>query len=94
MIIVREYFIAKPGQASKLASMLKEVATTASPGKSRVLSDVTGEFNRVIMETEADSMAEFEARMKEYSSNPEWKKKMVGYTDLWISGGREILRVV
>ena len=29
-----------------------------------------------------------------YSSNPAWKSKMVGYTDLWTSGGREIFRVV
>jgi hypothetical protein len=93
MIIIREFFVARPGQAGKLAAMLKDVATAASPGKARVMTDLTGRFNRVIMETEAESMAEFEERMKEYMSNPAWKDKMKGYTDLWTTGGREILRV-
>ena len=94
MLIVREYFIAKPGQAGKLAALLKEVMAIAAQGKSRVMTDVTGEFNRVIMETEAESLADLDARLKEYQSNPAWKAKMAGYTDLWTSGGREILRVV
>jgi len=94
MLIVREYFHAKPGQAGKLAAMMKEIGALVAPGKCRVMTDITGEFNRVIMETEVDSLADFEARMKEYGSNPEWKKKMAGYTELWTSGGRELLRVV
>ena len=94
MIIIREVFVAKPGQAGKLAALLKDVLATAAPGKSRVMTDVTGRFNRVVMETEAESLAEHEERMKEYMSNPAWKAKLKGYTDLWITGGREILRVV
>jgi hypothetical protein len=94
MIVVREHFVAKPGQATKLATLCKEIAELTSPGKCRVLTDVTGDFNRVIMETEIENLSEFEARLKEYMSNPEWKKKMTGYTDMWITGGREFLRVV
>jgi hypothetical protein len=44
MIIRREFFVANPGQASKLAAILK-VAATVAPGKSRVMMDVTGRFN-------------------------------------------------
>ena len=94
MIIVRESFLAKPGQASKLAAMLKDVSSTVAPGKSRVLTDLTGRFNRVIMETEAESLADLDERMKEYMSNPAWKTKMKGYTELWTTGAREVLRVV
>jgi hypothetical protein len=94
MIIIREFFVAKPGRAGKLAAMLKDVAATAAPGKSRVMTDVTGRFNRVVMETEAESLAELEERITEYMANPAWKAKMKGYTDLWTTGGREILRVV
>jgi hypothetical protein len=32
---------------------------------SRVITDVTGRFNRVVMETEAEILAEYEERMKE-----------------------------
>jgi len=94
MYILREHFIAKPGQAGKLAAMLKEISGVTASGKSRVLTDVTGEFNRVVMETEVASLAEVESRWQEYMSNPDWKVKMKGYTDLWETGGREILRIV
>ena len=48
--------------------MLKDVATTVAPGKSPVMTDLTGRFKRVIMETKAESLAELEERMKEYMS--------------------------
>lgn len=94
MYILREYFVAKPGQAGRLASLLKEVSAIAADGKSRVLTDMTGEFNRVIMETEVGSFGDIETRWKEYMSNPDWKAKMKDYTQLWETGGREILRVI
>ena len=94
MYILREYFVAKPGQAGKLASMLKEISALVAPGRARVLTDMTGEFNRVVMETEVRTLAEMEDRWKEYMSNPDWKAKMKGYTELWETGGREIMRVV
>ena len=92
MIVVRNCFVAKPGMASKLAAQLKEAAAVAKiPG--RVLTDLTGEFNRVILEYEAENVGEFEARMKQYSTDQEFRAKMAGYTDLWITGSREILQV-
>jgi len=57
------------------------------------LTDLTGEFNRVILEYEVENVAQFEARMKEYMTNAAFREKMKGYTDLWISGTREILQI-
>lgn len=94
MIVVRNCFVAKPGQASKLAAQLKEAATAASMPKFRILTDLTGDFNRVVMEYEAEGMGEFEARMREYASNSVLREKMKGYTDLWVTGTREIFQVV
>ncbi len=93
MIVVRSCFTAKPGQAGKLAAQLKEAAAAAKIPKHRVLTDLTGGFNRVIFEYEAENVSEFEARMKEYMSNGPMREKMKGYTDLWITGSREILQV-
>ena len=93
MLIVRNCFVAKPGQASKLAAQLKEAAAAAKIPKHRVLTDLTGEFNRVVLEYEAENVAEFEARMKDYATNPIFREKMKGYTDLYITGSREILQV-
>ena len=94
MIVVRNSFIAKPGHASKLAAQLKEAAAASSLKKYRVLTDLTGDFNRVVLEFEAESIAGFEAAQKEYGSNSAFRDKMKGYTDLWVTGSREILQVV
>lgn len=93
MIVVRNCFVAKPGQASKLAAQLKEAATMAAITRYRVLTDLTGDFNRVVLEYEAENVGEFEARMREYQTNQEFREKMKGYTDLWITGSREILQI-
>jgi len=93
MIVVRNCFTAKPGNASKLAAQLKEAAATAKIPKYRVLTDLTGDFNRVILEYEAENMGEFEARMKDYATNQAFREKMKGYTDLWSTGSREILQI-
>jgi hypothetical protein len=93
MLVVRNCFIAKPGNASKLAAQLKEAAATAKIPKHRILTDLTGDFNRVILEYEAENVGEFEARMRDYATNPAFRDKMKGYTDLYITGTREILQV-
>jgi len=93
MFVVRNCFIAT-GHASELATQLKEAAAASNMGKARVLTDLTGDFNRVILEYEADSISGFESAMKDYASNSSFREKMKGYTDLWISGSREILQIV
>jgi hypothetical protein len=93
MLIVRNCFVAKPGQASKLAAQIKEAAATAKIPKHRVLTDLTGEFNRVILEFEVENVAGFEAQLKDYQTNEAFRAKMKGYTDLWISGSRELLQI-
>ncbi len=93
MIVVRNCFVAKPGNASKLAAQLKEAAAVSGMGKYRVLTDLTGDFNRVVLEYEAENIGEFEARMKDYATNAAFRDKMKGYTDLWVTGNREILQI-
>ena len=93
MLIVRNCFIAKPGHAGKLAAQLKAAAATANIPKHRVLTDLTGDFNRVVLEYEVDGIGQFEERMKDYQNNAAFREKMKGYTDLWISGSREILQI-
>jgi hypothetical protein len=92
MIIVRNVFIATPGNASKLAAQMKSAAAAAKMPKHRVLTDVTGEFNRVVLEYEVDSISEFEARLKDYATNEALREALKGYTDLYRSGHRELLQ--
>ena len=48
MLIIREVFTAKPGQASKLAKLFKK----AMGGESnvRIMTDLVGEYNTVVIE--------------------------------------------
>ena len=91
MYVVRNCFVAKPGMASKLAAQLKSLSGMLP--KQRVLTDATGDFNRVVMEFEIESLTDLEGRMQQYANDPEVKAKMQGYTDLWLTGSREIMRV-
>ena len=94
MFIVRNVFIAKAGCASKLAAQLKEAGETMKTANHRILTDVTGDFNRVILEIEVESIGDYEKEFQASRDNPEFREKMKGYTDLWITGSREILRVL
>ena len=91
MIVVRETFIAKPGMASKLATFFK-----AEMGRNaKVMTDMTGSFNTVVMEVEYESVAAFEKEMQEYMS----KAKMPSdapksnYQEMYTHGSREVFRV-
>ena len=93
MLVIRNCFVAKPGSASKLAAQLKEAAAVTKIPRYRVLTDLTGDFNRVILEFEVENIGGFEERMKEYATNEAFRAKMKGYTDLWVSGSRELLQI-
>lgn len=93
MIIVRETFITEPGKASKFALLMKEV-TELMGHKSKVMTDLVGNFNNVVMETEFKNLEDFEDRMNDYGTNKEVQKKMAGYTDMYKTGRREIYKIV
>ncbi len=90
MIIVREVFIAKPGMASKLAKIMKE-----QWGEGRVMTDVAGQYNTVVMEHEYQSLSIFEEEMKKYMTEGKNSTNPTGssHTDLYLEGRREIFRV-
>jgi hypothetical protein len=99
MLIVRDVFTAKPGQASKLANVFKKVFGKDPTVK--VLTDLVGSFNMVIMERQAKDLTEYGELLELYRSgkpgpnmDPNALKEMEGYTEMFISGYREILRVV
>jgi len=99
MILVRNCFVAKPGNAGKLAAMFRDIVipaiTEAGLVKStRVLTDMTGDFNRVVFEYEVENLAGVDAMMREYATNTKVRDSMKGYTDLWITGTRELMQIL
>lgn len=62
-----------------------------------IMSDLTGQYNRVIMVSEFENLAAFEASWKKYEQDTDemkkMKEKMKGYHDMYISGSREIYHI-
>ena len=96
MIIVHDIFICKPGNASKFAKLFKEVMVD-NTDMVNIMTDMTGDFNKVVMVTKYDSLAAYEQSFQKYMLDTDemkkMKEKMKGYTDLYHTGSREIYQV-
>jgi predicted translin family RNA/ssDNA-binding protein len=62
-----------------------------------IMSDVTGQYNRVIMVSQYDSLTAFEESWKKYEQDTDemkkMKEKMKGYHEMYLSGSREIYHI-
>lgn len=99
MLIIREVFTAKPGQASKLARLFKKAF--GGDANTRVMTDLAGDYNTVVVEMQVDSLVEFERQMEEYKSgkpdpkmDPKVAEEMSKYTEMYLTGRREIYQIV
>jgi hypothetical protein len=97
MLIIRDIFTAKPGQASKLAKLFKKSFGTEP--NTRVMTDLIGEYNTVVIETQAASLSEFERHMEEYKAgmqkmDPDVQRELSKYTEMYVTGKREILQII
>ncbi len=98
MIIIRETFTARPGQASKLAKLFKKAF--GQDKTTRVLTDLIGEYNTVVVEREVASLTEFEKQMQEYQQgkgmtmDPETAAELSRYTEMYTEGRREVFKIV
>lgn len=93
MFIIRETFTAKPGEAGKLAQRFKALMA-GFPLRTRVMTDYIGGFNTVVMDTEVENLADFEKTFAEYATRADIREQMKGYTDQYLTGKREVFRVV
>lgn len=93
MIIVHDIFISKPGQASKLAKKFKE-AMAGNNELVNIMTDMTGQYNKVVMVSHYESLAAYEKSWEKYKEETETMKKMseamAGYQDMYLTGSREI----
>lgn len=96
MINVHDIFVCKPGCASKLAKMLKE-AREGDKELVHIMTDMTGQYNRVIMVSQFKDLADYAQHLENYMQGSEDLKKMLekmqGYQDLFLTGSREIYKV-
>lgn len=95
MYVVRETLNAKPGMASKMAKAFKAMADTVKGRYTiRVMTDVIGPFNTVLFETEVPSLDEFQRLEEELMGRDDVREIMKGYTDMYLTGKREVFRLV
>ena len=96
MIIVHDTFICKPGNASKLAKLFKETMSGNSE-LVNIMTDMTGQFNKVVVVTRYENFTGYEQSWKKYEEDTEemrkMKEKMKGYTEMYLTGSREIYQV-
>lgn len=96
MILVHDIFICKPGNASKMAKLFKEAMSNKKEVE-YILTDMTGQFNKVVMVSKYASLTEFEQSFQKYMEDNEetrkMKEMMKGYTELYVSGSREIFHI-
>jgi len=90
MILVRDVFQAKYGKGGELVALFKE-AREHWPSKygDRILTDASGSFYTVVTETTMDSLAEWEHRLAEVFSLPEFGEWFARMMPLVESGRRE-----
>lgn len=97
MILVRDVLQAKYGKVDELTAIFKEFRANWPQGEwygRRVLTDASGRFFTVVVETELPSLAEWERRFAELLSQPgfgEWFERTVPLAD---SGHREFYNIV
>ena len=93
MIIVHDIFICKPGMASKFAKLFKEVMAD-NEELVNIMTDMTGQFNKVVMVTKYESLTAYEQNFQKYMKDSEemkkMKEKMEGYHDMYLTGSRAI----
>ena len=96
MIIVHDIFICKPGNASKLAKKFKD-AMSGNSEMVNIMTDTTGQFNKVVMVSQYESLTAYEQTWEKYKKDTEGMKKMneamAGYQDMYLTGSREIYQV-
>jgi hypothetical protein len=97
MIQVHDTFVCKPGNASKMAKLCKENMPFDPVKGPYILTDMTGQYHRVTMITNHDSLTAYEEDMKKWGQDtPENKKMMEAFknmNDMYTSGKREIYKV-
>jgi hypothetical protein len=96
MIIVHDIFNCKPGNASKVAKLFKEWADVVPQKNVSVMTDMTGQWHRVIIASSFENLAAYEEESKAIGQSEEEKKVMEKFTDmneLYVSGSREIFKL-
>jgi hypothetical protein len=98
MILVRSVFQAKFGKANELVTAFHEFAkkyaeVTGEEPRGRLLTDLSGGFDTVVMETEHENLAEWERGRAEMFANPLFADVSSSINELIESGRNEFYTI-
>ena len=96
MIVIRNVFQCKPGAAKELVKSFKAaepLMKEAGMSAPRIMTDLSAPFWTVVLETEAESLEQWERNFREFGSKPEMQNAMKGYMEHVVGGHREIWRI-
>lgn len=94
MIVVRGVFQAKYGKGGDLVALFKDARQKWPKGYAdRILTDASGRFFTVVVETDVESLAEWERRSAEFFALPEFGDWFARMTPLVRSGSREFYNI-
>jgi hypothetical protein len=76
--------------------MFKE-AMAGNKELQNIMTDMTGQYNRVVMVSKYENLSAYEQSFEKYKANTEEMKKMTetmkGYHEMYLTGSREIYQV-
>lgn len=96
MILVRTILHAKFGKGGELAKIMANSAggtASATQMKGRVLSDLSGEFDTVVIEGVHESLAAWEEFRAKLFTTPEFQEGMSTGQDMILSGRQEFFTI-
>jgi hypothetical protein len=97
MILVRDVFRLKFGKAKEARALLKEglrITQKAGFAPQRQLTDITGPFYTLVLESTHGSLAAWESAMNDTQLAKEWGEWYERFKPLVDSGHREIFTVL
>ncbi len=86
------------GKAQEVADGFKHASTTMArifgqSARSRILTDLSGQFNTVVQEIEVESLGEWERMRAAAFADPEFQQGLAAMTDLVESGRAEFYTI-
>ena len=95
MYLVRDTFKCKPGKAKELVNKFKQTIPFMEEQNlknTKILTDVVSNYWTVVLESEVETLAEFENR-RGFTSKPKVQEIMKDYMTLVEGGKREIFLI-
>jgi hypothetical protein len=93
MMLVRDVFQARYGKGGELVALFKEARQKWPNYASRILTDASGPFFTVVVETEVGNLAEWEKLITTVFGLPEFSDWFARMMPLVESGSREFYNI-